>query len=316
MSAMKLIIAAMLAAGLARPGWGAETTAAFLKIGVGARPNAMGNAYTAVADDINAIAWNPAGLSLAGRREMGATDAEMFADTRYDFIGYAQPIRGKDGADYGTAGFALQYLTQGTIEGRDANRQATGGFTAADMAVDLAYSRAVGGGLRLGANVKYIQSAIADVTARSFAADLGGMLSTPISGLTLGAAVQNMGPGMRFLDQTEPLPLTFSEGAAYRLGSTGLLLAFDVRTLPNDGYTTVSFGAEYALFSALSLRAGYLSGAARGTATGSATSKQLGNLAGFGTGLGIRMGSYNLDYSFTPFGELGNVQRVSLGAKF
>jgi len=36
-------------------------------------------------------------------------DAEMYADTRYDFIGYAQPVPVKEGADYGTAGFGVQY---------------------------------------------------------------------------------------------------------------------------------------------------------------------------------------------------------------
>ena len=35
----------------------------FLKIGQGARPVAMGDAYRAVADDINGIFWNPAGLT-------------------------------------------------------------------------------------------------------------------------------------------------------------------------------------------------------------------------------------------------------------
>ena len=36
----------------------------FLKLGVGARPVAMGSAYTAVADDANALFWNPAGLGI------------------------------------------------------------------------------------------------------------------------------------------------------------------------------------------------------------------------------------------------------------
>jgi len=42
----------------------------------------------------------------------------------------------------------------------------------------------------------------------------------------------------------------------------------------------------------------------------------LGGLSGLGAGLGLRMRGYNLDYAFTPFGELGNVQRLSLGARF
>ena len=313
----KVILSGFLVIVAASTGWAAETGAAFLQIGVGARPIAMGNAYTAVADDINAIAWNPAGLSLIGQREMGATDAEMFDDTRYDFFAYAQPIRTRDGADCGTAAFAVQYLTQGTIDGRDANRQATGGFTATDMAVNMAYSRAVGGGLRLGANVKYIQSTIADASARTFAVDLGAMAQTPLPGLTLGAAVQNAGPGLRFLDETDSLPLTLAAGAGYRLGSTGLLFALDVKNLPIEGRTTASFGTEYNVFRVLSLRAGYLSVLGEGTsAGGGAVTQKMGDLSGLGAGLGLRMGSYKLDYSFTPFGELGNIQRVSLGAKF
>ena len=39
------------------------TTANFLKLGAGARAEAMGGAYAAVADDATALYWNPAGLT-------------------------------------------------------------------------------------------------------------------------------------------------------------------------------------------------------------------------------------------------------------
>ena len=39
------------------------TAAAFLNIGVGSRANAMGGAFTAMADDATALYWNPAGLA-------------------------------------------------------------------------------------------------------------------------------------------------------------------------------------------------------------------------------------------------------------
>ena len=35
----------------------------FLKIGIGARATAMGDAYTAIADDATAVYWNPAGIA-------------------------------------------------------------------------------------------------------------------------------------------------------------------------------------------------------------------------------------------------------------
>ena len=33
-------------------------------------------------------------------------------------------------------------------------------------------------------------------------------------------------------------------------------------------------------------------------------------------GLGLKFSAFSLDYSFAPMGELGNVQRFTLGAKF
>jgi len=32
--------------------------------------------------------------------------------------------------------------------------------------------------------------------------------------------------------------------------------------------------------------------------------------------MGISLRRFRADYTFTPFGQLGNVQRVSLGARF
>ena len=93
----------------------AAETAAFLKISLGARPFAMGEAFTAVADDLNALAFNPAGLAQIGAREAAFMHAELFADMRYDFIGYAHPMR-----RLGTVSFGFARLGHGAIEGREA----------------------------------------------------------------------------------------------------------------------------------------------------------------------------------------------------
>ncbi|MBI5244470.1 MAG: hypothetical protein HY922_12460, partial [Elusimicrobia bacterium] len=58
------------------------------------------------------------------------------------------------------------------------------------------------------------------------------------------------------------------------------------------------------------LRAGYASQAARAASGGSMP------LGGFGGGFGLKFGNCRADYTFTPFGELGNVQRISLGVRF
>src|SRR4030043_1749296 len=61
------------------------TAAQFLKISAGALPICMGGAYTALATDILAVYWNPAGLSrIVGNGEAVFNHAEWLAETDYE----------------------------------------------------------------------------------------------------------------------------------------------------------------------------------------------------------------------------------------
>lgn len=286
----------------------ADETAAFLKIGVGARALGMGGAYSAIANDINAMGWNPAGLSRMTRSELGFSHAQLAADTRYDFMGYAAPTA------YGVLGAAGTYLNQGAIEGRDENGKTGGGYSASDSVMSLSYATIFNGPLNAGGNFKLIQSRIANASAQSYAFDFGGQYTLPLKGPgtpLLGLAVLNLGPGMRFMDQTAHLPLTLVGGVGYRL-PVGLTLVADFKHRPYEDSNEISVGTEYALFSNFALRTGYASVKAQtGVASGS-----MGLINGFAAGFGIKVMSYSLDYSMTPAGELGNVQRLSLGMKF
>lgn len=286
--------------------------AAFLKIGTGARPAALGGAYTALADDVNALYYNPAGLSRLTRRELGATHTQWLLGTRFDFIGYAQPTR------RGAFGLGVTRLATGGQEGRGADRSATGSFDASDTAYTVGYSRRFGsrllasGNTSLGANLKLLQSRIAGYSAQSVAVDLGAQHQLRGRPMTLGLSVLNIGKGMRFIDQTDPLPLTLAVGAAYRFAGA-LQVALDVRHEVHDNRTGVSVGTEYALLPSLSLRMGYASQAAGSKSGAGGITEALG---GLGAGIGINTKSYRVGYTFTPFGELGNVQRISLGTRF
>gem|GEM_PF-3595304 len=78
-----------------------------------------------------------------------------------------------------------------------------------------------------------------------------------------------------------------------------------------------SLGTEYAVFSALSLRMGYLAGSVPvGMGEGSGGHKASDEVSRLGAGLGMRISGYQIDYAFTPLGELGNTQRISLNARF
>lgn len=279
---------AVLAALLAAPAMGAET-AAFLRVQPGARPMGMGEAFTAVADDLNSMTTNPAGLASLAGRQAGFTHAELLAGAHYDFA--AAALSGW--------GLSVQRLSQGGIDGRDASGQATGSFGAADTAVSLAGASRANGYL-FGAALKYVDSRIADASARTVAADAGVMRPFAVGGvpMTVGAALRNVGPGLRYGDVTEPLPLTASFGASARLAGAFLVSA-DVSRRPNARETDFSIGSEYAVIGGLALRLGYLSGAS------------------FGAGFGLKLGAATVDYSFSPSpGDLGSAQRISLTSRF
>ncbi|TBR19408.1 PorV/PorQ family protein, partial [bacterium] len=225
--------------------------AAFLKIGTGARPAALGGAYTAIAGDVDAMYYNPGGLANLSRRELGATHAEWLLGTRFDFIGFAQPT------SHGTFGLGVTRLATGGQEGRDANRQATTGFEAADTAYTLSYSRRLPDlkSSSVGANLKLLRSEIGGYSAQTVAVDLGVQHRFADKPLSLGASVLNIGRGMKFMEQRDPLPLTLSLGAAYRVAGP-LNLAFDIRRDIYDQRTDIGIGTEYALLPSFALRMG------------------------------------------------------------
>jgi len=292
--------------------------ASFLKIPVGARASGMGNAYTAVANDVSALFWNPAGLARINRKEVSVMHTELFADTNYDFIGYAHPLK------RGSFGVGVVYLSQGSLEGRGEDRGVRPDFTASDIAVTLGMARLnLSLPITVGANLKVLQSKIEGLSSTGFAFDLGLNHDSSIQifhmPLNLGFAVRNIGPKMRFIEEGFNLPLTLSAGAALELTRSHfpLTLSADVQHQPYDSRTTLSLGGEFTPISLLSLRAGYLTNAIRTSGSeGNDFKDKISNLSGLGMGLGIRIGPGTMDYSFTPAGELGNSQRFSLSIKF
>lgn len=293
------------ALGLGGPALAGEG-AAFLGILPGARPMAMAGAYTAVADDLNGLGSNPSGLARLGSPQAAFMHAELFAGNRYDFLGYAQPFKG-----LGTLGLGMTRLSYGKLEGRGADGKATGSFGAADTAVNLAYGRKIPGRAEiLGANLKYVETRLAQASARTAALDLGVMKPYALRGLPLmlGVAAHNLGPGLRLGEERTQLPLTVSLGLGLRLGGT-VLVSADMRQRPHSGAMAFGLGSEYAVLPAFALRAGY-AGAPGAAGSGA------GNLGGLGMGFGLKFLKASLDYSFSPYGELGNAQRISLATRF
>jgi len=80
----------------------------FLKIDAGARPMALGGAFTGLADDENSLYYNPAGIvALDGKRFIAGYHNYIF-DMQSGFLGYIHPL----GADKSLA-LQVNYLNYG-----------------------------------------------------------------------------------------------------------------------------------------------------------------------------------------------------------
>ncbi|MFH1379554.1 MAG: PorV/PorQ family protein [bacterium] len=282
--------------------------ASFLKIAPGSRAAGMGGAYTSLAFDASAVWWNPGGLAQLKTNELTGTHAEWLADTNYDFLSFARP------SSRGTLAGGISMLSMGSIESRDENRNKTSDFTAQDTAISLAYGCTIAQKFSQGIHVKYIQQSIGDVHAKGYAVDYGGILPLPVSGFRLGYGVYNLGPKMKFISESYHLPLRYSLGVSFQQGA--LTVGLDTHYEYYESKTNVSFGSEYALFTVMSLRCGYLYNTLQSLSNNAVSSNEHINSAGIRGGFGIAVFGYQMDYALVPYGELGSTHRISFASKF
>lgn len=282
-----------------------ESGAEFLRIDTDARAGAMSSVGAASAMGVSAISYNPAGLASLKHGEAALSHSSLYLGTAHDFAGAGFALPGSAGWK---VGLSFARLSSGSMEGRTAARSRTGGYSAYDQAATLAIARQYGR-YNLGGAVKYIESSIAGVKGTGYAVDMGvqrGLKGIPVS---VGVAVQNLGPGIKYISQRDQLPLSVSAGIMY-MPVAGFMLNLDARRYVYDKYTTYSVGTEYALYggpgtmTGLSLRGGMNGGAGQNAASA------------FSAGAGIRLMNADLDYAMSPEGTLGSIQRITLKKKF
>lgn len=278
--------------------------AVFLKLGQGARANAMGESFVAVADDINALYWNPAGIANIKEHQFTFMYSDWLAEIKYNYLAYVHPAQILGGI----MGGAVTLLNSGDIDGRDKNQIPTGNFEGKDIALSVSYAKAMmengnEASLSLGATLKYIQMKMADKDSTGFAVDIGCLYQPPVKNLTLGANIQNIGPKLSaFESEKIPLPRNIKAGAAYRLLNDALTMSLDVN-FPSDNDTNFNFGTEYWFKELIAIRAGYK--------TLTKDELKSSNLT-YGAGFNLPWPGIGINYAFGDYDELGDTHRVSV----
>ena len=109
---------------------------------------------------------------------------------------------------------------------------------------------------------------------------------------------------MKFISKRNRLPFRCQIGLAY--GFLEKITAALAVNKPIDNKASFRIGAEYRLSEALAFRVGYKT----------ETVSELGTLSGLTAGIGFKVGGIIADYSFVPYGDLGNTHRISVSFRF
>lgn len=277
--------------------------AAFLKIDAATRPVAMGGAFVGVANDVNSVFWNPAGLTQMEKREFSAMYNVWFADINHGSLAYSQPV-GENAA------FAISVIwLQSEIEKRVGDTEDPDSlFNAYSFAAGLSGSYAlIPDVFSLGGTVKYIGQDFDVADSNGAAADLGGLIQ--MGNLSLGASAQNIKLHMSIDDAT--LPLSIRAGGAYQF-TRDSVIAGEFSKL-GAGDPSYHIGLEKWIREILAIRVGYVIGSGDNPRDG--LSAGLG-LRAYGT-KPLEAVSFQFDYAYVPDGDgLGDTHRISMMTRF
>ena len=305
--------------------------AAFLEIGIGARAEAMGGAYTAQAGSAEMIYWNPAGLAFLEGTTVSLSHTQWLADTRFDFVTVAAPLPFFDAvAAASVTSLAVPEQPVRTVSAPEG----TGEFyDAQDYAVSVSVSARLIPSFSVGLSGKYIRQRIWTESGSQYAIDAGVYYETPLKGLVIGSSISNFGPDMRMAGRhlTEildpdpinrgienvpvayvtdgfSLPQIFRFGLSYKLqlpANNQVELGVDLKH-PTGSTESVNVGIEFGFLQLLFLRAGYQD----------LYEKDAANSFTLGGGLQYVLrdrSRFAFDYAYSHWGILQRVHRISLG---
>ncbi len=295
--------------------------AQFLEIAQDARGTAMGQAYVSMVYDASAVFWNPAGLVGAEGKNLYLGYNQWVADITFGSFSFSYNF-----GSAGTIALSGVYLFTPDMDVTTVNNpEGTGEkFSLSNHSFGLSYARRLTNKLSFGVTLKSVREYYYYHGYTTWAVDVGTLYRTGFHGLSLGMAIFNFGPEVRYnfayIDYSNPfsyknnktvpfnkhsLPVNFRVGISmnvYQAGQHKLVMASEM-VHSNNNLESYNFGLEYNLKGMFFLRGGYRINIDEG---------------GLSLGLGVKFPYLDgkkgsIDYSFSDRGIFGGIHRFSVG---
>jgi hypothetical protein len=173
----------------------------FLLLGAGARGTALGGAYAALATDVTAMYYNPAGLAQLARPGVMLSTNSYIADTKYAWAGIAFPLGGgvrSLGVSLGSFGFSDQPIyTLADPDGSGRTYSVRQTFISGTVAQNFSDR------FSAGISLKFINDRLGTATASGVAIDFGTNFHASVGARPIRASfvIQNLGTNLQHSGQ-------------------------------------------------------------------------------------------------------------------
>jgi len=267
---------------------------AFAQTVSGARPVVLGEAYTAMADDANAIWWNPAGISQLRESLFTSTYANLYNvdGLSMSSLGFAAPT------DMGAFGAGITYLRASDIPITDSTGNLIKLSIQSEEVLTLSYGNSLLDKLHLGAGIRYLHSGqVIDYSGLSL--DFG-LLANPIKRFCFGATLQQMASYITSGDGKESRKLPRNVKIAAIFGTERISTGLGLSNLSSSHYREISAGCEVVTCNYITLRAGLQTGMQSEATTS------------WGAGIGFRLERIQIDYSYMNQTSLASSHLISI----
>lgn len=171
----------------------------FLTLGYGARAAAMGQAYTALADDASGFFWNPGVMGNLDNISVHFSWSQYLLDTKYFGTAISYPIENFAVVTLGVTYVDYGDVAETTFEAIGDPFKRTGTvLNPSDLAIGISLSKKLTDKFSIGGTVKYISEDLGTADASGVAFDVGTIFDTGYRNIKIGAAFTNFGPDVSF----------------------------------------------------------------------------------------------------------------------
>ena len=273
-----------------------NTGLSFLKLGVGARSLAMGEAFSSICDDGTAVIYNPARLNSGSNSNVTLMYNSAMQDLTNNFIGAKLKIN-KLGLGFGLFKTTVSGIEIRTIPGAPIDK-----FDAQNLSMNVSLCYEIYNNLSVGVTSKLLYEKIYLDEASGVGFDIGTNFIK--DNLSISFVLSNLGSINELKSVSTKLPTAVRFGGAYTFKNNNLnfILALDGFRVLDGGNLHINSGGEVSYKDLLFVRLGY---------------QTAYDNKGITTGVGFKYKSIIMDYAFIPYSDsFGTSSTISLGFNF